>query len=140
MPHVLQVLFRSLNEAIIVRAEAGSVYKFSIEFKMAAVSSDAATLLAEALQKMDGLISDDQLIMESLKCPPHSCTINDRVISIVEELRAQLVELSHDAKSIDVPESTVAFLFDWLESVQVNKYFTCRYKKIDTCLLSSLMI
>lgn len=98
---------------------------------MAAVASDAATMLAEALQKMDGLISDDQLIMESLKSPPHSCTMNDRIISLVEELRAQLEELSHDAKSLDVPESTAAFLFDWLESVQVNKYFTCtfRYKK-----------
>ena len=87
---------------------------------MAAVASDAASMLAEALQKMDGLISDDQLIMESLKSRPHSCTMNTRVISLVEELRAQLEELPHDANSVDVPESTTAFLIHWLESVQVN--------------------
>ena len=88
---------------------------------MAAVASDAATMLAEALQKMDGLISDDQLIMESLKSQPHTfITTNERILSLVEELRAHLEELSHEVKStIDVPESTVAFLSDWLESMQV---------------------
>lgn len=115
---MLQVLFRFQSEASI----SGSWISLHVEFKMAAVASDAASMLAEALQKMDGLISDDQLIMESLKSQPHACTVNERVLAMAEELRAQLEELSRDTKisTIEVPESTVSFLIDWLESVQVN--------------------
>ena len=95
--------------------------------KMAAVASDAATMLAEALEKMDGLISDDQLIMESFKSQPRPFSMDEKVLSLVEELRAQVEQLSNDAKSIDVPESSIIFLIDWLMSVQVNKlkYLNC---------------
>lgn len=89
---------------------------------MAAVASDAASMLEEALQKMDGLISDDQLIIESFKSQPRSFSMDDRVLSLVEELRAELELLSHDSKSIDVPESSITFLVDWLLSLQANKY------------------
>lgn len=109
-------------------AEAGSVYiaSYNTKFNMAAVASDAATMLAEALQKMDGLISDDQLIMEGLKGQPHSCTMKERVVSLAEELRAQLEELSLDARSIiDVSESSASFLINWLESLQVNNNKHC---------------
>ncbi|XP_068703611.1 liprin-beta-1-like isoform X2 [Montipora foliosa] len=85
---------------------------------MAAVASDAATMLAEALEKMDGLISDDQLIMESFKSQPRPISMDEKVLSLVEELRAQVEQLSNDAKSIDVPESSIIFLIDWLMSVQ----------------------
>lgn len=111
-----------------------------MQFKMAAVASDAATMLAEALQKMDGLISDDQLIMESLKSQPHSCTMNTRVLSLVEELRAQLEELPHDAYSVDVPESTAAFLIHWLESVQVNRNKCFRDPKVRLPFVFSVMV
>lgn len=89
---------------------------------MAAVASDAASMLEEALQKMDGLISDDQLIIESFKSQPRSFSMDDRVLSLVEELRAEVQLLSHDSKSIDVPESSITFLVDWLLSIQANKY------------------
>lgn len=85
---------------------------------MAAVASDAASMLEEALQKMDGLISDDQLIIESFKSQPRSFSMDDRVLSLVEELRAEVQLLSHDSKSIDVPESSITFLVDWLLSIQ----------------------
>ncbi|XP_068738075.1 liprin-beta-1-like, partial [Montipora capricornis] len=85
---------------------------------MAAVASDAATMLAEALEKMDGLISDDQLIMESFKSQPRPISMDEKVLSLVEELRAQVEQLSNDAKSIDVPESSIIFLIDWLMSAQ----------------------
>lgn len=94
-----------------------------IRFKMAAAASDAASMLAEALQKMDGLISDDQLIMDSLKSQHHvHVTTNNRILSLVEELRAHVEELPINTRSaIEVPESTVALLIDWLRSMQVNK-------------------
>lgn len=95
-------------------------------FKMAGAASDAASMLAEALQKMDGLISDDQLIMESLKSQYHGhVTTNNRILSLVEELRAHVEELSINTRSaIEVPESTVALLIDWLRSMQVTKLIT----------------
>ena len=95
-------------------------------FKMAGAASDAASMLAEALQKMDGLISDDQLIMESLKSQYHGhVTTNNRILSLVEELRAHVEELPINTRSaIEVPESTVALLIDWLRSMQVNKLIT----------------
>lgn len=86
---------------------------------MAAVASDAATMLAEALQQMDGLISDDQLIMESLKSHPYSCSGKDKVLSLVEELRGQLEDMTRDSKyTIEVPGSTIDFLIGWLNSLQ----------------------
>lgn len=86
---------------------------------MAAVASDAATMLAEALQQMDGLISDDQLIMESLKSQPFACSSKDKVLSLVEELREQLQEMTRDAKlTIEVPDSTIDFLIGWLNCLQ----------------------
>ena len=95
-------------------------------FKMAGAASDAASMLAEALQKMDGLISDDQLIMESLKSQYHGhVTTNNRILSLVEELRVHVEELPINTRSaIEVPESTVALLIDWLRSMQVNKLIT----------------
>lgn len=89
---------------------------------MAAVASDAASMLEEALQKMDGLISDDQLIIESFKSQPRSLPMDDRVLPLIEELRAEVELLSYDSKSIDVPESSITFLVDWLLSIQANKY------------------
>lgn len=86
---------------------------------MAAVASDAATMLAEALQQMDGLISDDQLIMESLKSQPYSCSSKDKVLSLVEELRGKLEDMTRDAKlTIEIPSSTIDFLIGWLKSLQ----------------------
>ena len=86
---------------------------------MAAVASDAATMLAEALQQMDGLISDDQLIMESLKSQPYSCSSKDKVLSLVEELRGKLEDMTRDAKlTIEIPGSTIDFLIGWLNSLQ----------------------
>ncbi|XP_020616047.1 liprin-beta-1-like [Orbicella faveolata] len=86
---------------------------------MAAVASDAATMLAEALQQMDGLISDDQLIMESLKSQTYSCSSKDKVLSLVEELRGKLEDMTRDAKlTIEVPGSTIDFLIGWLNSLQ----------------------
>ena len=95
-------------------------------FKMAGAASDAASMLAEALQKMDGLISDDQLIMESLKSQYHGhVTTNNRILSLVEELRVHVEELPINTRSaIEVPESTVALLIDWLRSMQVTKLIT----------------
>ena len=86
---------------------------------MAAVASDAATMLAEALQQMDGLISDDQLIMESLKSQTYSCSSKDKVLSLVEELREKLEVMTRDARlTIEVPGSTIDFLIGWLNSLQ----------------------
>ena len=86
---------------------------------MAAVASDAATMLAEALQQMDGLISDDQLIMESLKSQSYSCSSKDKIISLVEELRGKLEDMTRDVKlTIEVPASTIDFLIGWLNSLQ----------------------
>lgn len=111
MPHVLQVLFRHEDEASI----SGS-HRF---FKMAAVASDAATMLAEALQQMDGLISDDQLIMESLKSQPFASSSKEKVLSLVEELRGQLEEMTRETKlTVEVPGSTIDFLIGWLNSLQ----------------------
>lgn len=107
-----------------VPARGRGKYQVSAEaivFKMAAVASDAATMLAEALQKMDGLISDDQLIMESLKSQPHTCSVKEEVISLVEELKRQLEGMTRDAKlTVEVPGSTTDFLIGWLDSLQVN--------------------
>ena len=86
---------------------------------MAAVASDAATMLAEALQQMDGLISDDQLIMESLKSQNYSYSSKDKVLPLVEELRGKLEDITRDARlSIEVPGSTIDFLIGWLSSLQ----------------------
>ena len=86
---------------------------------MAAVASDAATMLAEALQQMDGLISDDQLIMESLKSQTYSSSSEDKVLSLVEELRGKLENMTREAKlTIEVPGSTIDFLIGWLNSLQ----------------------
>ncbi|KAL9972844.1 hypothetical protein ACROYT_G019225 [Oculina patagonica] len=86
---------------------------------MAAVASDAATMLAEALQQMDGLISDDQLIMESLKSQPFASSSKEKVLSLVEELRGQLEEMTRETKlTVEVPGSTIDFLIGWLNSLQ----------------------
>ena len=105
---------------------------------MAAAASDAASMLAEALQKMDGLISDDQLIMESLKSQYHGhVTTNNRILSLVEELRAHVEELPINTRSaIEVPESTVALLIDWLRSMQVNKLITLFADNLPLSLLA----
>ena len=90
---------------------------------MAAVASDAATMLAEALQKMDGLISDDHLIMESLKSQPFVSSMNGRILSLTEELKAMVNELHTERRStVDVPCSTAKFLIDWLNSLQVKEH------------------
>jgi len=109
-----------------------------IRFKMAAAASDAASMLAEALQKMDGLISDDQLIMESLKSQYHGhVTTNNRILSLVEELRAHVEELPINTRSaIEVPESTVALLIDWLRSMRVNKLITLFADNLPLSLLA----
>ncbi|KAJ7379553.1 Sterile alpha motif [Desmophyllum pertusum] len=68
---------------------------------------------------MDGLISDDQLIMESLKSQPHTCSVKEEVISLVEELKRQLEGMTRDAKlTVEVPGSTTDFLIGWLDSLQ----------------------
>lgn len=85
---------------------------------MAAVASDAATMLAEALQKMDGLISDDQLIMESLKSQPYASSPKEKVLSLVEELKGQLEEIT-DGAEVEISGSTIDFLIGWLHSLQV---------------------
>lgn len=107
-------------------------------FKMAGAASDAASMLAEALQKMDGLISDDQLIMESLKSQYHGhVTTNNRILSLVEELRAHVEELPINTRSaIEVPESTVALLIDWLRSMQVTKLITLLADNLPLFLLA----
>lgn len=99
--------------------ERGKHWRKPQVFKMAAVASDAATMLAEALQQMDGLISDDQLIMESLKSQTYSCSSKDKVLSLVEELREKLEGMTRDARlTIEVPGSTIDFLTGWLNSLQ----------------------
>ena len=110
-------------------------------FKMAAAASDAASMLAEALQKMDGLISDDQLIMESLKSQYHGhVTTNNRILCQVEELRTHVEELPIDTRAaIEVPESTVALLIDWLRSMQVNKLITLFADNLPLFLLAKLL-
>lgn len=117
-----QVPFRHMNEA-------DEIGNYLLRFKMAAVANDAATMLAEALQKMDGLISDDQLIMESLKTQTHACSPKEKVVSLLEELKGLLEEIKDDAVecTIEISGSTIAFLTDWLHSPKVfgckSRYF-----------------
>jgi len=95
---------------------------------MASVASDAATMLAEALQQMDGLISDDQLIMEGLKSQTYSYSSDDKVLSLVEELRGKLENMTRNGRlTIEVPASTIDFLIGWLNSLQ-NVSLTILYR------------
>ena len=87
---------------------------------MAVVANDAAEILAEALGKMDDLInvSEDQLFMEGLKKQQMSVAPDERVQSLLNELKS-IVERIEPARNIAVPSATASVLIQWLELTQV---------------------
>ena len=101
---------------------AGSIYLLhrKKQNKMAVVANDAAEILAEALGKMDDLIniSEDQLFMEGLKKQQMSVAPDERVQSLLNELKS-IVERIEPARNIAVPSATASVLIQWLELTQV---------------------
>lgn len=90
---------------------------------MAGVACDAATMLAEALEKMDGLINDDKIIAESLKNSPPSLSRNDRLLCLLDEVKTLVEGMSYDGRTqVPVPHFTAEFIADWLASVQVREH------------------
>ncbi|EDO49638.1 predicted protein, partial [Nematostella vectensis] len=86
---------------------------------MAIVADDAATMLAEALEKMDDLISDDQLIMEAYKFQMDSSAPNGRIESLTEELRDLLSGLPPSERAtVHISDRTSDFLASWLEALR----------------------
>ncbi|XP_032223134.1 liprin-beta-1 isoform X2 [Nematostella vectensis] len=89
---------------------------------MAIVADDAATMLAEALEKMDDLISDDQLIMEAYKFQMDSSAPNGRIESLTEELRDLLSGLPPSERAtVHISDRTSDFLASWLEALRNQK-------------------
>ncbi|XP_031573769.1 liprin-beta-2-like [Actinia tenebrosa] len=85
---------------------------------MAMIANDAATMLAEALEKMDGLISDDQMMMEGLKPSSLSFSPNDQILGLAEDLRNALMSVvPSNRPNIRIPNKTAQFLLDWLKSL-----------------------
>ena len=91
---------------------------------MAVVASDAAEILAEALGKMDDLIniSDEQLFMEGLKKQQISVSRDDRLLTLLNELKS-IVDRTEPARKFPVPSATASVLIHWLESTQVLFYW-----------------
>lgn len=88
---------------------------------MAIIANDAATMLAEALEKMDGLISDDQMMMEGLKPSSLSFSPNDQILGLAEDLRNALISVvPSNRPNIRIPNKTAQFLMDWLKSLLVK--------------------
>lgn len=88
---------------------------------MAIIANDAATMLAEALEKMDGLISDDNMMMEGLKPSSLSFSPNDQILGLAEDLRNALIGVvPSNRPNIRIPNKTAQFLLDWLKSLLVR--------------------
>lgn len=91
---------------------------------MAIIASDAASMLAEALEKMDGLISDDQMMMEGIRSHTMSHSPNERVLGLAEDLQNALIAVPRSNRvNLRIPVTTSDFLLEWLKSQSVGDLY-----------------
>ncbi|KAK3728938.1 hypothetical protein QZH41_016802 [Actinostola sp. cb2023] len=88
---------------------------------MAIIATDAASMLAEALEQMDGLISDDTIMMEGIKSYGLSHSPNERVLGLAEDLQNAIINVpAMNRANIRIPITIAEFLLDWLRSQQFS--------------------
>lgn len=89
---------------------------------MAIIANDAASLLAEALEKMDGLISDDSIMMEGIRSHAISGNSpNERILGLAEDLQNAVINISPVTRqNLKIPTTTADFLLEWLKSQSVR--------------------
>lgn len=88
---------------------------------MAIIANDAASMLAEALEKMDGLISDDAIMMEGIRSHVTSNSPNEQVLGLSEDLQNAVIHVAPaNRPNIRIPITTADFLLEWLKSLSVG--------------------
>ena len=86
----------------------------------AAVGSDAANILADALHQMDGLISSanhTDYLIDTGPCAKRAEMPGDDVLKLLEELKCAVESNPFAVMPNEVPHGTARYLSEWINAL-----------------------